>query len=88
MLKIFPARLQQYMNRELPDVQAGFEPQIKLTTSAGSLKKQEFHSTSYEMLDWMKHKLEPRLKGEISITSDMQMTPCLWQKAKRNQRAS
>ena len=34
------------------------------------------------MLDWMKHKLESRLPGEISITSDMQMTPPLWQKAK------
>jgi len=32
-------------------------------------------STSWEMLDWMKHKLESRLPGEISITSDMQMTP-------------
>ena len=32
-------------------------------------------STSGEMLDWMKHKLESRLLGEISITSDMQMTP-------------
>ena len=31
------------------------------------------------MLSWMKHKLEPRLPGEISITSDMQMTPPLWQ---------
>ena len=41
-------------------------------------------STSGEMPDWMKHKLESRLPGEISITSDMQMTPCLWQKAKRN----
>ena len=41
-------------------------------------------SISYEMLDWMKHKLEPRLLGEISITSDMQMIPPLWQKAKRN----
>ena len=41
-------------------------------------------STSYEMLSWMKHKLESRLMGEISITSDMQMTPPLWQKAKRN----
>ena len=41
-------------------------------------------STSCEMLDWMKHKLESRLPGEISITSDMQMTPPLWQKAKRN----
>ena len=34
-------------------------------------------STSCEMLDWMKHKLESRLLGEISITSDMQMTPTL-----------
>ena len=34
------------------------------------------------MLDWMKHKLESRLLGEISITSDMQMMPSLWQKVK------
>ena len=33
------------------------------------------------MLDWMKHKLESRLLGEISITSDMPMTPPLWQKS-------
>ena len=39
-------------------------------------------STSWETLDWKKHKLESRLPGEISITSDMQMTPPLWQKAK------
>ena len=32
----------------------------------------------------LKHKLESRLPGEISITSDMQMTPRLWQKVKRN----
>ena len=38
--------------------------------------------TSWEMLDWKKHKLESRLLGEISITSDMQMTPPLWQKVK------
>ena len=41
-------------------------------------------STSYEMPDWMKHKLESRLLGEISTTTDMQMTPPLWKKAKRN----
>ena len=41
-------------------------------------------STSYEMLGWMKHKLESRLPKEISITSDMQMTPPLWQKVKKN----
>ena len=33
-------------------------------------------------LDWKKHKLESRFPGEISITSDMQMTPPLWQKVK------
>ena len=45
MLKILQARLQQYMNRELPDIQAGFrkaeEPKMKLPTSAGSSEKQE-----------------------------------------------
>ena len=41
-------------------------------------------STSWEMLDWMKHKLESTLPGEISITSDMHMTPRLWQKVKKN----
>ena len=41
-------------------------------------------STSWEMPGWMKHKLESRLPGEISITSDRQMTPPLWQKAKKN----
>ena len=38
----------------------------------------------YIMLGWMKHKLESRLLGEISTTSDMQMTPPLWQKVKKN----
>ena len=41
-------------------------------------------SISCEILGWMKHKLESRLPGEISITSDMQMTLSLWQKVKRN----
>ena len=44
-------------------------------------------STSWETLGWMKHKLESRLLGEISITSDTQMTSLLWQKGK-NWRAS
>ena len=170
MLKILQARLQQYMNRELPDVQAGFRKgrgtrnqitnihwiikkarefqkkstsalltmskplTVWITTNCGKfLKKWEYQttlpasweicsqvkkqqleldmeqqtgskpgkeyvkavychpayltymqSTSYEMLGWMKHKLESRLPGEISITSDMQMTLPLWQKAKKN----
>ena len=170
MLKILQARLQQYMNRELPDVrlvlEKAEEPEIKMPTSTGSLKKQEssrktsisalltmskpltmwitinfgklwkrwacqttwlaswetcrqvrkqqleldmeqqtgsklgkeyikavychptyltyMQSTSWETMGWMKHKLESRLPGEIPITSDMQMTPPLWQKVKRN----
>ena len=42
-------------------------------------------STSWEMLGWMKHKLESRLPGEISMTSDMQMTPYgrKWRGAKK-----
>ena len=45
-------------------------------------------SKSWEMLGWMKHKLESRLLGEISITSDVQITQSLWQKAKKNLKAS
>ena len=41
-------------------------------------------STSLEKLGWIKHKLGSRLLGEISITSDTQITPPLWQKVKRN----
>ena len=51
MLKILQARLQQDMNHEIPDVQPGLEnaeqPEIKLPTSAGSLKKQEFQKNIY-----------------------------------------
>ena len=38
--------------------------------------------TSCEMLGWMKHKLESKLPGEISITPNMQMTPPLWQQVR------
>ena len=171
MLKILQARLQQYVNSELPDVQAGFRKdretrdqisdihwiiekarefqkniyfcfidyakafdcvdhnklwrmfkemvipdhvtcllrnlyagqeicmQVKLELyleqTGSKLGKEYFkavychltyliymQSTSCKMLDWMKHKLEPRLLGEISITSDTQMIQLLWQKAK------
>ena len=41
-------------------------------------------STSCEMPGWMKHKLESISPGEMSKTSDMQMTPPLWQKMKKN----
>ena len=41
-------------------------------------------SASWEMLGWRKHKLESRLPGEVSMTSDRQMTLPLWQKVKKN----
>ena len=41
-------------------------------------------STSCEMPGWKKHRMKSRLLGEISITSDMQITSALWQKVKRN----
>ena len=168
MLKILQARLQQYVNRELPDVQDGFRKgrgtrdqianihwiiekarefqkniyfcfidytkafdrvdhsqlwkilqeigipehltcllrnlyagqeatvrtgrgttdwfQIRIGVCQGCILSPAYliymQSTSCEMLGWMKHKLESRLLGEISITSDMQMTPPLCQKAK------
>ena len=169
MLKILQPKLQQYVNRELSNVQVDLEkteePEIKLSTSLGSLKKQELQknnyfcfidyakafdcvnhnklwkllqeikipdqltcllrnlyagqeatvrtghgtmtvsklgkkyikavychpayltymqSTSCDTLGWMKYKLKSRLPGDKSITSDMQMTPPLWQKAKKN----
>ena len=168
MLKILQARLQQYMNRELPMfklvLEKAEEPEVKLPTSTGWWKKQEssrrtsisalltmpnpltvwitinrgkfwkrweyqttwpasweiciqvrkqqleldmeqqtgskeekgyvkavychpasltyMQITSWETLGWMKHKLESRLLGKISITSDRQTTPPLWPKVK------
>ena len=41
-------------------------------------------STSCEMPGWMKHRLKSRLLGEISVTSDTQMIPLVWQKVKKN----
>ena len=43
-------------------------------------------STSGKMLGWMKHKLESRLPGEISITSALKMTPPLWQKRRETKK--
>ena len=171
MLKILQARLQQYVNCELPDVQAGFRKGrgtrdqidnicwiiekgrefqkhilfcfidyakafdcVWITISCGNSEKRweyqttwpasweicrqvrrqqleldmeqqtgsklgkeyvkteychpayltYMQSTSWETLDWMKHKMESRLGGEILITSDMQMIPPLWQKVKKS----
>ena len=170
MLKILQARLQQYVNHELPDVQAGFRKgrgtrdqianilwiiekatefqkniyfcfidyakafdcvdhnklwkilkemgtqtiwpaswetcmqvrkqqlELDMEQQTGSKMEKEYvkavychpdyltymQSTSWETLGWKKHKLESRLPGEISITSDMQTIPPLWHKVKRN----
>ena len=166
MLKILQARLQQYVNRELPGVQAGFRKgrgtrdqianirwiiekqenfrktstlltmpktlSVWITTNRGKfLQRWEYQttwsasreicmqvknqqqdmeqqtgsklgkeyvkavychpayltymqSTSCEIPGWMKHKLESRFPGEISITSGMQMTPPFWQKVEKN----
>ena len=170
MFKILQARLQQYVNHELPDVQAGFRKgretrsqianiywiiekarefqkntyfcfidyakafdyvdnnklwkffknwecqttwpasweicmqakkeqlELDMEQQTGSKLGKEYikavycypayltwiQSTSCKMPGWVKLKLESRLLGEISITSDMQMIPPLWQKVKRN----
>ena len=170
MLKILQARLQQYKNHELPDVQAGFRKgrgtrdqianihwimekakefqkntyfcfidyakafdcvdhkklwkiiqemgipdhltsllrnqcqvkkqqlELDMEQQTGSKSGKEYdkavyclpdyltymQSTSCKILGWMKHKLESKVLGEISITSDTQMTPPSWQKVKRN----
>ena len=71
-----------------------FSPNIYLCSTDG--RDVDFHDMSVQIVIWLsefadgwlyggkKHKLESRLPGEISITSDMQMTPPLWQKVKRN----
>ena len=134
MLKILQARLQQYVNHELPDVQAGFRKGKETRGQIANIcwiieKAREFQRNIYfffidcaktfdcvdhnklwkslkEMVildhltcllrnlyagqeatvrtehgttDWfLKHRLEARLLGEISITSDVQTTPPLW----------
>ena len=56
--------------------------------SGKSMSRLYMQSTSCEMLGWIKQKMESRLLGEISIISNMQMTPPLRQKVKKNKRAS
>ena len=81
-----------YMQVKKQQLELDTEQQIGSKLGKESIKAEYCHlayltymqSTSCEMLDWMKHKLESRLLGEISITSDMQMTPPLWQKVKKN----
>ena len=83
---------------EKPAYRSGSKLELEMEQQTGSKLGKEYvkavychpayliylQSTSRETLGWRKHKLESRLLGEISITSDMQMTPPLWQKVKKN----
>ena len=68
----------------LHQLESPFSSIVQLKKSLIPVYLTYMQSTSCKMPGQMKHKLESRLPGEISITSDMQMTPPLWQKAKRN----
>ena len=68
---------------------AGLKLNIKKTTimASGPITSWQTGGEKVEAVtkpDWMKHNLESGLPGEISITSNMQMTPPLWQKVKKN----
>ena len=88
----WPASWEICMQVEKQKLELDMEPQTGSNLEKEFVKAVYCHpayltsmqSTSWETLDWEKHKLESRLPGEISITSDMQMTPPLWQKVKRN----
>ena len=75
MFKILQARLQQYMNREIPDVQAGLEkaeePEIKLPISAGSSKKQEFQKNYFCFIDYADHNKLWIILKEMGIPDDL-----------------
>ena len=97
-------RIPDHFTCLLRNMYAGQEATVRTghgTTSSSKLGKEYINavychavyltymqSTSCEMLGWMKHNLESRLQGEISITSDREITPPLRKKVKRNQRAS
>ena len=87
-----PASWEIWMQDKKQQLELDMEQQIGSNLEKEHIKTVYCHpayltymqNTSREMLGWMKHKLESRLLGEISITSDMQMTPPFWQKAKKN----
>ena len=89
-LDIIKIQTQMYLSLHLHTSLSHLEQQISSKKEKKYIKAVYCHSaylTSmqsayWEMLGWKKHKLESRLLGEISITSDMQMTPPLWQKVK------
>ena len=86
---ILADRIQRRINKIIYHDQVGFIPGNERVLPYTQIQLMWcMQSTSCEMPGWMKHKLELRLLGEISITSDMKMTPPLWQKAKKNSRDS
>ena len=88
----WPVSWETYMQVRKQHLELDMEQQTGSKYEKESIKAVYYHSdyltymqsTSWETLGWKKHKLESRLLEEISITSDMQMTPSLWQKVKRN----
>ena len=88
----WPASWETYMQVRKQQLELDMEQQTSSKQGKEYIKAVYCHpayltymqSTSWEKVGWKKHKLESRLPGEISITSDMQMTPTLWQKVKRN----
>ena len=98
--KFLEMEISDYLNCLLKNLYSGQEAKLEpdMEQRTGSTLENEYvmavychlayltymQSTSCKMLDWMKHKLESRLLGEISITSDIQMIPPLWQEVKRN----
>ena len=88
---IWPASWEICMQVKKQQLELDMEQQIG-SKSGKELVKVVYHhlaclaymqSTPREMLGWMKHKLESKLLGEISITSDRQITPPLWKKVKK-----
>ena len=91
-------RIPEHLTCLLKNLYAGQEATVRTGRGTGSKLGKEYvkavyshpvfltyiQSTSCEMAGWVNIKLESRLPGEISITSDMQMTPPLWKIAKRN----
>ena len=88
----WPASWETYMQVRKQQLELDMEQQTGSKSGKGYIKAVNCHpayltsmqSTSWEMLDWMKQKLEFRFPRKISITSYMQMIPHLWQKVKKN----
>ena len=86
----WPASWEICMQVKKQQLEPDMRPQTGSKSGKEYVKAVYFHpayltymlSTSYQMPGWIEHKLESRLPGEISITSDMQRTPLLWTKAK------